>query len=416
MKKILISLIILFIGFLPIWGMPLKAKVVRVQGQVFLNHHALKINEEILLHENDTVTAFSGSQIRLEIETLCQLWIKDSSQLVIQNLQFQLKIGLLRFQVPEQTPGEEKSFRISTGSLITSVMQGHSRRDMAVRVRDDTTLIAVYEGDSLSITRRNQGEKGLEYLNIPEFKGMTWVMDQVKEWFDLSSSILNPGIWGRDLEHVSYLMERQEIDQASLDLEEIILTSPLGADYVQANLQMAYLLLYDNLEQQALEYMNKVIKADPGFQLPSDYTSPKIENIYHQALKIRDESRPGRGSSAWLRQINPFVPGLPQLRAGKTLKGYALLSADVALWGGFLYHYNRQDHFLNLANRSVTQADVDRYYDRSIDHYHSKQIFFYSALGIHVLNAMDYYFFDRPQRLSVQVENQTVYCRMAFRF
>ncbi|MBP7462393.1 MAG: hypothetical protein KBA26_14005, partial [Candidatus Delongbacteria bacterium] len=342
--------------------------------------------------------------------------IKDSSQLVIQNLDFQLRLGMMRLLVPKQTGCEEKSFRISAGQLMTSVMQGSSRRDVALRIQQDTTLIAVYEGDSLSVTRRNRGEKAMEYMNIPQFRGMAWVVDQVKESFELAGSVLNPVVWGRDLEHVAYLMENQDIDQAKIDLESIVSLAEEQAQMVTANLQLSYLALYDNQEEQALDYMNRILQIEPVFQLPGDYTSPKILNIYHRAVKSRDEMRLAHPEPTWLRRIYPLIPGLPQLRSGKHLKGYGLLTADLLLWSGFFYHHQRQDHFQKLADQSLTPSEVDRHYDQSMDHYHTKQLFFYSALGIHLLNALDYYIFDKKQPLSFQFENQTVYCRMAFRF
>ncbi len=411
MKKIALCL------FLCVTSLVAQSWVARVQilkGQAFLNRERLKVGQEINLAPSDTIRCGKASRLDLELTGLCHLSLKDSTELVFQDLYLQLRLGIMRLRLPAKAEGEQP-WIVKTRQLQTAALQGRKSSDFALLANEDTTIIAVYQGDSLQVQRMDNGEKGLEILYLKPWQGFRRFYDQWGGRINWRNTRLDITIWGKDLLYNDWLEKQLLIDEAAFNLDSLISDGNLdSSDLHNALMKRAYFALYDNDQKVAEDAIRQVLTTNHEYQLPADLQSPKFKDLYYQVMgQVSQEAGlTPRAVSLW----NPLVPGLTQLNCGQTLKGTVLLGTQMVLLAGFWYNQTRQADYENRMRLATTAADVDRYYQQSLHHYDRKQVFFYTALGVYAFNLLDAFHTRHRWQAQLRASLESINVGVAWKF
>jgi len=416
MKKIIIVLILYSFTFAQFE----HGKILSLEGNVSLNRKQLKDGEFIDFSSEDTLYVQDQSQVKIEFMNGYRLWVKDRSKLILNDFRFELQLGLLRFQAPYNNDGKEEVI-IATEDLVTSVMHGNSYYDFAIKKEQDTTLIAVYQGDSLIVQEYSPGEKSLSRLfYLSKLKTFSWVKNELTAKFDSANSPLNISIWGNNLCYAEYLIDILNIDSAKLVLNSLLYDKE---DLNKTELQkihyyLAYIYSFDGKEQLAINEFKSILAINPNYRIQDNLKSPKIEQIYQKALSGFQLDHQQQQKSKQLFKFTGYslVPGLYQLKNNQKIKGNTLLIAGLTCIGGFLYSDYQQDYYYDKSLNSSRRKLIDQYYNRSVDHFQNKKLYFYAIIGIYTFNIFDLYHQNQGFNLGFHADKNKINISFCYHF
>jgi len=410
MKKIIILCFLSFSCSL----LALEGTVTTLKGKAFLNNRKISMGQIISFAANDTIKTESTSLLTLELNNSIILSIKDSAEITLDNLYFKLRFGLIRFKIPENYQ-EKNNLVVESQDIVTSVLNGSSATDFSISNKQNTTYIALYQGDSLMFQPKKSGDKSLNQVYfLKEFSGICYQDGKIIEQHDNTMENLEFESWQEQIDYTEHLIQNLEIDQAKkILLKNVMNNQPQTITQKNKSLfYLAYIASFDNRQQEANIYFHQILETEPDFDIPEKFSSPKLSQWLNQYKKEKQNKLLTSPNF----YLNASIPGLYQIRENHKIKGLSLLGLNAVLWSGFVYFHQQQNHYENLSETTYDRKKAHDFYNKAMDNYNRKRVFFYTALGAYIFNWLDANHLRNQIEIRTHYENNQIRLSFHYRF
>ncbi|MCX6144902.1 MAG: hypothetical protein NTZ35_16985 [Ignavibacteriales bacterium] len=193
---------------------------------------------------------------------------------------------------------------------------------------------------------------------------------------------------------------------------------------VRAEQYLAFSLVAQAKNAAAVDHMVTILRIDSTFTLDPILTSPKILSVFAEARKQYENVKLSEHSPLQLQQRLPdrgvtfrtvLFPGWEQAYQGRSVKGYALMSAGVVTLGAMIYfdreRRSAEEEYLAANTPELASSRYTRY-----NNYHKAEYYSLAAfLAIYVYSQFDA-FFDLPPHLNPAVSQSNSNVQVTLHF